>query len=49
MWNSSAEPMPSRISTSNSCFQRWYSYSGSASPAEMQTRSGASDFDAPTC
>ena len=34
MWNISAEPMPSRISTPNVSFQRRYSSGGSASPAE---------------
>ena len=34
MWNISAEPMPSRISTPKVSFQRRYSSGGSASPAE---------------
>ena len=39
MWNISAEPMPSRISTPNVSFQRRYSSGGSASPAESTKRS----------
>ena len=39
MWNISAEPMPSRISTPKVSFQRRYSSGGSASPAESTRRS----------
>ena len=38
MWNISAEPMPSRISTSVRAFHSWYSSAGSASPAERLMR-----------
>ena len=39
MWNISAEPMPSRISTPKLSIQRRYSSGGSASPAESTSRS----------
>jgi hypothetical protein len=39
MWNISADPIPSRISTPVRSFHSPYSFAGSASPAERQIRS----------